>query len=199
MTIHQFMMEKLFCIVYNPNVPIADAAGAITNGFYNVVKPELFLRIMCWVHMFRNVDKHLNGTDLKNFKDEIITDIKVIQKSKSKENFDYLASLFASKWKLKKNLAINAFLEYFHKEWIASTNCGWYEGICDPTPKQNNALEATNLVIKTHHTLRSRLSMNHYLNNATHMMKQWSIDRTKDDYMFQHKELYRILLNFVPV
>jgi len=69
---------------------------------------------------------------------------------------------------------INSFLNYLDKEWISSLNCGWYEGMAIiRIPKQNNALEANNLVIKTHHTLRSRLSLSHYLHNATTMLNQW--------------------------
>ena len=39
-------MEKLFNIVYNPNILIADGAVAITNRFLNVFRPEYYVRIM---------------------------------------------------------------------------------------------------------------------------------------------------------
>jgi hypothetical protein len=42
-----------------------------------------------------------------------------------------------------------------------------------------------NLVIKTHHTLRSRLSLSHYIHDATTMLNQWSIDRNKPENMFK--------------
>ena len=67
---------------------------------------------------------------------------------------------------------------------MSSNNC-WYEGACDRVPKQNNGLESNNLVIKTHHILRSRLSLSHYLNNAESMLKNWSINRTKSGVKFQ--------------
>ena len=35
-----------------------------------------------------------------------------------------------------------------------------FEGACDLIPKQNNALEANNLIIKTHHRLRNRIPHN---------------------------------------
>jgi hypothetical protein len=93
--------------------------------------------------------------------------------------------LFLKKWQIINNDSLNAFLQYFKSEWVSSSNCCWYEGACDRIPKQNNALEATNLVIKTHHTLRERLSLSHYLNNAESMIKNWSIDRTKHEFKFQ--------------
>jgi hypothetical protein len=179
-------IEKLFNAVYNPNILIADGAGAITNGFQNVFRPEFFIRIMCWIHMLRNVEKQLNSVGLKEYKEQIISDIKIIQKSFSKEHFNYSIHLFTTKWQSKNISEINSFLHYFDKEWISSSNCGWYEGMHIRIPKQNNALEANNLVIKTHHTLRSRLSLSHYLHNATTMLNQWSIDRTKPENIFQH-------------
>ena len=66
---------------------------------------------------------------------------------------------------------LNDFLQYFEMEWLLSYS-GWYEGMYDRTPKHNNALESTNKVIKTHHTLRARLSLSHYLDNAVTMIKQ---------------------------
>jgi hypothetical protein len=35
-------------------------------------------------------------------------------------------------------------------------------------------------------TLRSRLSLSHYLHNTTTMLNQWFVDRTKTENMFQH-------------
>jgi hypothetical protein len=179
-------IEKLFNVVYNPNILIADGAGAITNGFQNVFRPEYFIRIMCWIHMLRNVEKQLNSVGLKEYKEQIISGIKIIQKSFSKEHFNYSIHLFTTKWQSKHISEINSFLHYFDKEWISSSNCGWYEGMHIRIPKQNNALKANNLVIKTHHTLRSRLSLSHYLHYATTMLNQRSIDRTKPENIFQH-------------
>ena len=89
-----------------------------------------------------------------------------------------------NKWRSKDLQHLNEFLSYFESEWLLSSNSGWYEGICDRTPKQNNGLEATNNVIKTHHTLRSRLSLSHYLNNAISMLKEWSLDRSQNEGLF---------------
>ncbi len=38
---------------------IADASSAITNGF-KAVFDNLDRHIICWVHLIRNFDKHLN-------------------------------------------------------------------------------------------------------------------------------------------
>ena len=177
------VIEKLFTVIYNPNILIADGAAAITNGFVKVFDPPCLIRIMCWVHMLRNVDKRLNG-DLSSFKDAILADIKTLQKSISTAHFQYSSNLFLEKWRAKNIQPLNDFLCYFETEWLLSSNSGWYEGMYDRTTKQNNGLEATNNVIKTHHTLRSRLSLNHYLNNAVNMLKEWSIDRNRKENIF---------------
>ena len=73
--------------------------------------------------------------------------------------------------------------------------------ICDRVPKQNNGLEGTNNVIKTHHTLKSRLSLSHYLHNATKMINQWSIDRSRSESsysdMFDFESYYQHAYNWV--
>ena len=178
-------IEKYLSVFYDPNILVADGAHAITNGFSNVFKVTNFIRIMCWVHMLRNVEKRLNG-DLSHLKEAILSDIKIIQRSISTMHFKYSSGLFLSKWRSKNIQPLNEFLIYFENEWLLSSNCGWYEGICDRTPKHNNALEATNRVIKSHHTLRSRLSLSHYLSNAISMLKQWSIDRSVPEGSFSN-------------
>ena len=43
---------------YEPKILLADAAGAITNGFKKTFgDPQK--RIVCWAHVIRNVDKYL--------------------------------------------------------------------------------------------------------------------------------------------
>ena len=44
--------------------------------------------------MLRNVEKQLNSVGLKDYKEQIILDIKIIQKSFSKEHFNYSVQLF---------------------------------------------------------------------------------------------------------
>ena len=55
------------------------------------------------------------------------------------------------KWKNEEK-----FLQYFSSQWLNSKN-GWFEGLATYVPSTNNALEATNRVIKDEDTLRERL------------------------------------------
>jgi hypothetical protein len=168
---------------YSPKILIADGAEAITNGFIQIFQ-ECLIRIMCWAHVVRAIDKRLNISGIKDYKDNILIDIYALQLSFSPVYFKYASGLFLQKWRQKNSDHINEFLIYFETEWL-NTNSGWYEGICDKTPSQDNGLEANNNVVKTHHTLRRRLPLGHYLGNAVNMVNQWSIDRTKQK-IYQH-------------
>ncbi|CAF4457980.1 unnamed protein product [Rotaria sp. Silwood2] len=82
-------------------------------------------------------------------------------------------------WKMnnrQKNQSIIEFLNYFDNEWI-QTNGGWYEGIQLYTPSTNNALEATNKVIKDDGTFRERHVLSRFLVVASNIINNWSIER----------------------
>ncbi len=77
---------------------IADGATPSTNGFQNVFRPEYFFRIICWFQMLSNVEKQLNSVGLKEYKEQIISNLKIIPKSCSKEHFNNSVCLFTTKW-----------------------------------------------------------------------------------------------------
>ena len=82
-------------------------------------------------------------------------------------------------------------------------NSLWYEGATFnlSIPSHNNSLEATNLVMKTDHTHRSRLPPGQYFTNATTMLKNWFIDATKHKKFISDveitNELYEIAYNLI--
>ena len=117
-------MEKLFQVIYDPNILVADGASAITNGFKNVFRDSNFIRAMCWVHMLRNVEKRLNG-DFSIHKDAILKAINILYKSISTMHFKYASELFLAKWRAKDETPLNDFLIYFENEWLLSSKCGW--------------------------------------------------------------------------
>jgi hypothetical protein len=100
----------------------------------------------------------------------ILSDINTLQLSSSPEIFEKAVELFKKKWNTEQ-----AFLNYFEREWL-SDNSNWYEGVMKHVPSTNNALEAFNKVIKDTHTLRERLSLNHFLSVALESVQQWSND-----------------------
>jgi hypothetical protein len=74
--IDKLMIDKLFFMsvpTYSPQILIADGAEGITNGFIAIF--VLYIRIMCWAHVIRAVDKRLNVTAPKDYKNEIMVDI----------------------------------------------------------------------------------------------------------------------------
>ena len=104
-----------------PGCLVADSAGAITNGFtssMNYAALNIFLLVVCYQHVRRSVDKHLNLAT-KEFKLDIKDDITMLQERQSKNLFDNAVTLFLEKWKEEK-----AFLNYFTKTWL-SENWAW--------------------------------------------------------------------------
>jgi len=67
----------------------------------------------------------------------------------------------------------SAFIEYFRSEWLTSRN-GWYEGTLHFTPRTNNALEATNRVIKDENTFRERLPLSRFKVSSFETVEKWS-------------------------
>jgi hypothetical protein len=161
--------KKLFEKKFEPNVLICDAAKSIQNAFIEIFGTDKLI-IMCWAHMRKNVQKRVERDVEKKNRSLILSDINTLQLSSSPEIFEKAVELFKKKWNTEQ-----AFLNYFEREWL-SDNSNWYEGVMKHVPSTNNALEAFNKVIKDTHTLRERLSLNHFLSVALESVQQWSND-----------------------
>ncbi|CAF1058690.1 unnamed protein product, partial [Brachionus calyciflorus] len=75
----------------------------------------------------------------------------------------------------------NGFMSAFgynNVKWIDYKNHGWFEGFSINYLTTDNGLENVNGKIKSIHTLRRRLAVNVYLNNAFKMLRNWSIDES---------------------
>jgi hypothetical protein len=90
---------------------------------------------------------------------------------KIKKIFDIATRLFLKKWKSQEK-----FIQYFSSEWLESKN-GWYEGLAMYVPSTNNALEATNRVIKDEDTLRERLVLSRFTVVLFSIVNKWSKER----------------------
>jgi hypothetical protein len=95
---------------YRPQVLIADAAAAITNGFcaaysYDAQRSVLeFVRIMCWAHVNINCDKKVKAVNDANFRKFLMQDICQMQLADNHEMFIKSFELFKKKWSEKKTL-----------------------------------------------------------------------------------------------
>ncbi|CAF4253261.1 unnamed protein product [Rotaria magnacalcarata] len=159
--------EKTSDFDYCPIILVADASGAITNGFINVFN-VVEKRIMCWFH-------------IKKMKAELRRDIEFMQPIKNETIFDAAIKLFQQKWKAKECPPINNFIDYFINEWYMS-NKGWFEGFTIGYPSSNNALEATNGTIKSLYTFRERLPVGEFLSVLENdIIHQLSRERNTDD------------------
>lgn len=144
------------CDEFAPSTLIADGADQITNAFFDIFKNCAKTVIMCFAHVIRNVRKRPFAS--KNNKQLIIDDIKKLQLSQNRAEFDTSTKLFIEKW---RSIESN-FVEYFQKEWLG-VHSNWFEGASDYTPSTNNALESHNAIIKRKITFRRRLPLAEFL------------------------------------
>ena len=71
-------------------------------------------------------------------------------------------------------------MNYFDEWWIKQ-NPGWYHGFVtdeeERIPTNNNALESTKRLIKSHSTFRSQMPIEDFCHCAMHdIIKNWSLD-----------------------
>jgi hypothetical protein len=123
---------------------------------------------MCWFHVEKNYETQLNLIDDANDRIRIDRDIKMLQASSSPEIFHSVFALFEVRWSKYKE-----FVNYFKAEWY-NTQPNWYEGYAPGLPSTNNALEATNRVIKDENTFGERLQFSRFLVCALELAENWS-------------------------
>ena len=70
------------------------------------------------------------------------------------------------------------FTEYFKSQWI-DNQFGWFEGYSLVAPSHNNALEASNRVIKDQNTFRERFPIGQFLEYSRELIREWSIKRNE--------------------
>ncbi|CAF4368506.1 unnamed protein product [Rotaria sp. Silwood2] len=164
---------------------IADGAEAISNAFLKVFGTDHNV-VMCWFHMRENVEKNLYLVEDKALHGDIMNDIETLQLSTNKNVFDIATRLFLKKWKNEEK-----FIQYFSNEWLNSKN-GWFEGLATHVPSTNNALEATNRVIKDEDTLRERLVLSRFTVVLFSIVNKWSKERNPtliNSKKFEHQPL----------
>ncbi len=114
------LKDALFSLYYyewQPDTLMADAVGAIQNGFmraFGYNSTDDFNRLMCWPHVQRNCKKNVHGAHA----DSIIHDINMLQVAHSIEVFNFEYGLFQKKWSKVKDETVDAFLIYFDRQWI---------------------------------------------------------------------------------
>lgn len=169
-------LEIVHGVAYRPEILIADAADAITNGFKDVFGDGL-KRVYCWAHVNRAVDKKLLKIKDEETRKRIRDDIYEMQVCESELIFQTIIDLFFAKWAESQREDVAEFMRYFRKEWINSHR-SWYEGYAPGVPSTNNALESTNCRIKMDETLRVREPLRRFLVKVQQaILPEWSRQR----------------------
>ncbi|CAM4780738.1 unnamed protein product [Rotaria magnacalcarata] len=105
----------------------------------------------------------------KSEQEELVNDVESLQLAQDGRIFIKASNLFVKKWSKKEP----NFIEYFQNEWLTIHNA-WYEGVGHFTPSANNALEATNNIIKKKNTLGERLLLSRVKVLAFEIVEKWS-------------------------
>lgn len=171
-------IEKHFQLVYEPHVLIADAAPAISNAFRNIFadSPNLLV-IMCFMHVMHNIEKYKFGDTSKMVKDEIKNDVRSLHAAPSKQAYCKAQKLFIAKYENRQP----EFSRYMENTWMSKI---WYEGARHFTPSTNNAVEATNSVLKRDYTYRERTPFQIFKHNLLSIVESMS-KRHSDEKPFE--------------
>lgn len=162
-------VKKIFDFDMRPNILIADASGAIHNGF-KVVFGDDVLILMCWFHAKKAVKKNLPSLiPNKTVHNAILEDMTTLQISQTPDQFYEAARLFLIKYE-----QYDAFCEYFKKEWIIE-HPNWFEGITTEfVPSTNNAMESWNRLTKDEKSNRIRFPLDIFFPKLLQWTKEWS-------------------------
>lgn len=167
---------KKFNVDYVPSILIADSAPAITAAFESTFG-STFTRVHCWYHCKKNIDQRLKSIDLKK-RQAVQKDLYQLQVAFTPQEFLIASKCFVAKW--SADAEVLEFVNYFSAEYLEQRS-NWYEGAAHFHPSHNNALEATNSVIKKEFTLRERLPLRKFIEATEAMTRSWSLERNAED------------------
>lgn len=141
---------------FNPEILVADGAGAIAKGFKEAFVDNEVTIVMCYFHVLKNVKKMMGSKHHVALVDrgKIIKDIDDIHDSFSKEVFERSIHLFVEKWKHE----YEDFCSYFADTWLIK-HPGWYNGFLHKCPSTNNGVEGFNSNLKRNHTYRELMPL----------------------------------------
>ena len=165
-----FRAVQMFCDEWAPDVLLADASDAITNGFINVFGVPR-VRLMCYFHVVQKLEKYLKPLECKK-RVAVKEDIRALQTAQDRQTFTTAADLFLKKWRS----AHPDLVSYIQSQWL-NKHREWYEGAAYGYPSTNNGLEATNAWIKKQHTFGERYPVGQFLNNIIELITKWSKNR----------------------
>jgi hypothetical protein len=129
---------------------MADAAGAITNGFNESVI-IIIIRGMCWFHCKKSCYKQLLKLHDKDKRSDLIQGFVTLKLAQTPDIFRSASKLFIDEWSKDADDDIQVFIQYFKSEWI-DNNSNWFESYNHPndagSTSNNNGNESINGLIK---------------------------------------------------
>jgi transposase-like protein len=143
---------------------LADGAGAISAAVRDVFPSAR--RLMCWAHVFRNVQTRLNSFQ-KEIRQNILEDLGNLQMATNESEFDMAVQFLQQQWP-------ESFYRYFSDTYLTSELKYFFEGAsCHIST--NNGLESQNKQIKRVHMLYKRAPLSKFLEKALDIVNHWSM------------------------
>lgn len=175
-----FGTKKVTGTDFNPDVLVSDGDRAIRAGFFNVFGRNGKQSIMCYAHVMGNVQRKYKFADSSNNKDQVKADIRTLHLSQNEQTFDKGCELFIKKWGDKEKQVVQRLRESFFTDFK-----NWYIGVYPRVPKNNNALERGNAVIKMFQTDHKIKPLKQFIHDALVIIKQRSVSIPIDNITFE--------------
>ena len=101
---------------------------------------------------------------IAEFGKEILDEVKYIQLSKTRDEFDEVNTMFYVKWLSLGSEKVDSFIDYYHEQWVNSGESNWFAG-AGPIDN-NNGLVAINKDIKSTKVLHDKQKVGSSIVNA---------------------------------
>ncbi|XP_055380607.1 uncharacterized protein LOC129611454 [Condylostylus longicornis] len=147
--------KTYFQIDYSPTYLCRDCNESLETAFKNIF-PTSKVKI-CWDHVNKSIKRKME--DLlpnQNKKENILSGISFIRKSKSEHDFETRANMFLDEWAI-----FVEFTTYFHNNWVTK-NKNWYDGVDFNFISTNKPIDLILKEIEDDHSFRSKIPLENF-------------------------------------
>ena len=114
---------------------------------------------------------------IAEFGKEILDEVKYIQLSKTRDEFDEVNTMFYVKWPSLGSEKVDSFIDYYHEQWVNSGESNWFAG-AGPIDN-NNGLETIDKDMKNIRVLRDKQKIGSLIINDRTIQKVGPLKRTQ--------------------
>lgn len=150
--------------IIEPKILVSDGCKGLIHSFKSAFESSFVQNNMCWVHMLRNLRKHVPAA----IHDSVFEDVRALHLAPNQKAFDAGAAFFVRKYAKHEN-----FINYFVNTYLLDEDYKYWYECANNAPKNNNANEAVNHVLKRDY-IRSALPFKQFVVQIDLLMKDYS-------------------------